>query len=437
MTRRISLCLLLLISCTFSDAQNRNSGFYKDLFMDSGTALNFYDDLPAAKYLGISMERICCFEKDPTKAPENELELMKKVFTGSDGDENGPLLYPDGQPRFKVIYVNGGKSGRHGKVLDSLGRENIRTFVDNGGSYVGTCAGAFLACKGTRSRKTGQYSDYRTYLGIWPGYSVSTGLEKSKTDLRVEKKSALLKYGDFGGDMQVDSVRHNGGCYLDIDTAPAGTEILMRYIADDIEGKEYLHDKVNAWAYKADDRSGRIVVTGSHPERMTSGDRLQMFAGMIEYALDGLGSPVLKGMLVDGEERRMTLRTSDRNPDFTGIGDKQYHHFAIDVPKKCKQVKIELHPCEGYSHFNLFLFAREGGFAFNDDARWFNVSNGAAKTLTVTGPKPGRLYISVFCDDTVETTNTPNGEQYTSGQLVLNGVPYTVTATILTSDSIQ
>ena len=432
-TLTLTLCLAMVLLTTTLQGQSRKSGFYKDLFMDCGIALNTYDDLPAAKFLNLTMERICTYEEgDTSAATAYEHMLMRNVFTGSETDQNGILLYPDGAPRFRVIYVNGGKSTSHGKQIGPEGLENIRKYVAAGGSYVGTCAGAFFASKGTYSRRDSTFKENPYYSGIWPGYAVSTGLNKSATGLTVEKKSPLLKYYDFGGDKTIDSVRHNGGCFMCTDSLPAGTEVLLRFIGDTLKQlKLPIHKEVNAWAYKAGAESGRVVVTGSHPERMIGGDRLQMFSGMIRYAIDGNGTPRIKGELVSGEKREMIRRTPDNDPDYTAIGDLQYHHFTVNVPKGTKKVKIDLKPAKGYAAFDLFLFAAPGKPAFNDNAVWYNVDNGATKTLTIDAPKAGTLYVSVYCDNTVETVQTRWGEQYTGRIEVLNGVPYTITATLI------
>src|SRR5581483_1851230 len=44
-----------------------------------------------------------------------------------------------------VLLQPGGTGGTQGKTLGSEGRERVRTFVSNGGGYVGICAGAYLA----------------------------------------------------------------------------------------------------------------------------------------------------------------------------------------------------------------------------------------------------------------------------------------------------
>ena len=425
--------VLLLAGLQVLPAQNSRNGFYKDLFIDSGVGVDCFYDLPAAKLLGLTVENFTSRDEDGEvdSATVYEKSMMKNIFVGSQLDENGPLLYPDGAPRFRVIYIIGGSATTHGKQLGAEGRGTIRTFYANGGSYIGTCAGAFICSKGTYSYSTGKENDKEAYLGIWPGYTVSTGLDRSYTALAVEKKSPLLKYSDFGGDRRIDSVRHNGGCCIRPDAVPAGTEILARFIADTIDLKHSIHNMGNAWAYKANEKSGRLVVTGSHPERMMGGERLEMFASMLRYAMDGNGAPQVKANLVSGEERVMSCKTSDKKPEFARLGDRQYHHFTIDVPKGAKQVVVELTPGKGASIFDLSLFAASGAPALSDNAQWQNIDYGAQKNLVIDNPKAGKLYISVFCETTVETKATQCGPQYVGHTEVLNGVPYVIKATVI------
>lgn len=412
-----------MAACLSAGAQNRYSGYYKDIFMDGGVMLNSYPDLPAANFLNLSLELLCSSEKEDLTARDTAFQAM--LICGNPLDENGIFLYPDGQPRFRLIYTNGGKATSHGRSLTETGRKNVRQFVAAGGSYLGTCAGAYIASKGV-VRDTG-FVDIPEYYGIWPGYVRGTGLEKSFTSQFVEKKAPLLKYYDFGG-MVIDSVRHNGGCYAWTDGRwPDGTEILLRYDGDTLNLARSIHKKVSGWAYKASERTGRVVVIGSHPERMVSGPRLELMSSMIRYAMDGNGVPVLKGQLANGEKREMFCTTSDENPAFTRIGDRQYHHFVVDVPKGVDTLAITLESKKGYSRFDLYLFASQDGFAFNDSSKWYNVDNGVDKVLYIIKPKAGRYWLSVFCATTVDTEETPYGTNYIGRTDVLNGVPYAIT----------
>ena len=419
--------LVLLMAGTAAFAQPAaqkagDKGYYKDLFMDGGCSLNSYPDLPAADWLGLSMEQL-------STAPRLEMTsldtlMQNYLLVGNRLDENGALLYPDGAPRFRVVYVNGGKALGHTRSLTAEGRERFRTYLKNGGSYVGTCAGAFMVALGSK-RDTG-YVPRPDYLCLYPGWVVGTGLEKSATGMTVEPGSPLLRYYDFGGDMQIDSIRHNGGCYAYMDeNVPAGTEILLRYIGDTLKLKKSIHQKVSAWAWKENAQTGRIVAIGSHPERMVEGDRLELMAALLRYAMDGCGTPRLKGMLSNGETRKMVRTTGDNDPAFTRIGDRQYHHFAVDVPKGVKEIKVELTAPERWTdRFDLWLFADGTDFAFRDNARWKDVRHGTDKSFTIPVAKPGRYYISVFCATTVDTVDTYYGVQYTGRTDVLNGVPY-------------
>ena len=345
---RLSTLLLGLALCVPAVAQR---GYYKDIFMDGGISVSSRTTLPSATVLNLTMDYLTCSShkldgKSAYNAADSIFQL--ELLGGNAMDENGILLYPDGQPRFRMIFMNGGGAARHGASLGEAGRQNIRTFVRNGGSYVGSCAGAFLSSAGALGQDS-QIHHTDCYLGIWPGHTLSTALSDSRTGLTLDAKSPLLKYDDFGGDHRVDSVYHNNGCYALTDSAwPKETEVLLRYDTEGRELKRDINKQAGIWAYKANEYAGRVIACGSHPEGNSSGERLDLMCAMVRYALDGNGSPRLKGELKNGEPRKMTCRTSDQNPDYTRIGDRQYHYFVVDVPKGSREVVLSLDPVFGY-----------------------------------------------------------------------------------------
>ena len=387
----LMLVLPLLVAAVPASAQSgkpRTEGYYKDIFMNGGIGLNAYPDLPAADFLGMSLEQYSSSERTQLVSLDTVLQTI--LLVGSPIDENGILLYP------------------------------------NGGSYLGTCAGAFICAKGV-SRDTG-YVVREDYLAIWPGWTVGTGLENSATGMFVEPGSPLLQYYDFGGDMKIENVRHNGGDYAFMDAdVPAGTEVLLRYDGDTLHLKKSIHKKVSAWAWKESDATGRVVAIGSHPERQITGDRLELMSALIRYAADGNGKTKLKGVLKNGETRTMDRKTCEKDPAHTCIGDLQYHHFAVDVPKGVKEITVELNAPELWTdRFDMWLFADESDFAFKSNARYKDVAHGSEKKLTIPVTKAGRYYISVYCATTVDTVQTPYGDQYCGRIDVLNGVPYCI-----------
>ena len=421
------LTLSLVLSSTGVWAQHANSkGYYKDVFMDSGVNLTSRQDLPAARYLNLDWE-VYYSATGKKGHPITKTDSLMQTFTmvGSEQDQNGILLYPDGEPRFRMIYVNGGKASTHGKSLGEAGRDHFREYLKNGGSYVGTCAGAFLASLGTRTDAGPKDS----YFHLWKGWTVHTALYDVATNLFVEENSPLLKYYSFGNDMRIDSVRHWGGCYLCTEMEyPKGTEVLLRYDYDKekLKNGDMLHKKVSSWAYKENPTSGRLVVIGSHPEGHVSGERLELMAALMRYAMDGNGDPEVKCELQNNVPVEMSKMTIDNDPTHCRIGDRQYHHFKVVVPENTQELKVNLASVDAANTHNLSLFVQPEAFAFNDNSVYKEVSLGINKQLVIEQPKAGTYYISVLGEDTVTAEKGVYGVVYTDNLDVLNGVPYKI-----------
>ena len=325
------------VMCFPGPAQAVLKGYYKDLFMDGGAYLNSRTTLPAASYLGLSMEYI---------ATSSQTEQNKRMVQTDDGDwqdDNGVLLYPDGEPRFRCIYTNGGDSIDHGDSLGGTGRQRVRDFYHNGGSYTGSCAGSAIST--IRVTTTGDPS-YRTeYDRIWPARGHYTQLADSYTGHDIPTGSPLLNYYDFGGDNYVAHVRHNEGNYTIEDDSfywCSGTEVLAKFaepiVGDDTSYQPFLGN-VSAWAYKEDANSGRLCPIGSHPESITSGERRDLMAALLQYAMDGQGDPTVKATLQNNVTRQMNDNSTAGHEK---LGDLQYHHFTDEVPAGMTELRITL-----------------------------------------------------------------------------------------------
>ena len=406
------LAASLLIPAASLSAQN-DDGYYKDIYMDGGMELSSRKDLPATRSLGLSLE-ILRSAKDKERTLADTLQQWNALI-GDVYDTNGLLLYPDGAPRFKLFYVNGGSAGHHGRTLTEAGRARIREYVKAGGSYLGSCAGAYLATTGTTTKL------HPEYIGVYPGICTNAKLADTYVGVTIPENSPALKYFDFDGDRFIDSVYHNGGCYMDYNQMIPGCEALFDYNYP----PKSMHGNAAVWAWKENEATGRVICCGPHPEGKVTGKQLEMFSAMVLYAIEGNGQPRIKGELAQGEAREMTCRTEDNNPDYTRIGDRQYHHFTVRVPEGTDTLRISLKPVKGNEDFNLHLFASSEGPAFRRTSKYKNVMNGTEKTLTVIRPKAGTLYVSVFCETTVEPVLSPvYGTRYNGRLDVLNGVPY-------------
>ena len=387
-----------------------NKSFYKDIFLDAGVGLNPRKSLAAAGYLKLPLEAIDFPRNDATA---EQKALQNEILAGSAEDTNGRLLYPDGQPRYKILFVNGGSSTTHGRSLDEKARENMRLFVHNGGSYVGSCAGAFFACNGYDGKK-----DYPYYLSLLPFIMEHTGMEFSSTGMFIEHNSPLLGYYNYGNDLYVENVYHSKGGYPV--SIPEGVEVLARF---DFPNKENVHLKPSIVAYKTSEMSGRIVTTGSHPEYASDGEIRDLSASMFLYAMDGLGLTSIKGFLQKGKPRLMDKNTEDNQPSYSKIGDKQYHHFVVYIPDNAKKIKVAVN---SHKDCDLALRMAKNTFAYAGDAKYASSKGGPNQMLSVGTLEEGLWYISVQCLTTPTVEQADYGQTYTGRTDVLNGIPYSI-----------
>lgn len=387
-----------------------NRSFYKDVFMDAGIVLTSRKSLAAATYLGLSLEAISLPYSNPSA---EDKALQTAIISGEPDDLNGRLLYPDGQPRYRLLFVNGGTPTSHGVYLGLSGLGNMRTFVENGGSYVGVCAGAMLAANGYDD-----YPNYRFFLSIWPGIMLQSKVRTTRMGMFIEEDSPLLRYFDFGGDNYVADIRHNNGG-VPLELLP-GTEVLAWY---DMPNEPIIHNQPSILAYKKTAKSGRVIMEGSHPEEDTDGECRDLTAAMLLYAMDGVGVTSLKGVLKNGEKRVMNKKSSDNNPAYTRIGDLQTHHFASYIPSGAKNVRVTV---SSSSTCDLALMMNQGTYAYSDVAEYQSAVPGSEQQLSFPTLREGLWFIAVQCLTTVTITDTNYGQEYGGNLEVLNGMPYQI-----------
>jgi hypothetical protein len=85
--------------------------------------------------------------------------------------------------------------------------------------------------------------------------------------------------------------------------------------------------------------------------------------------------------------------------------------------------------------YHLNLYVKRDTFAFRSNADYADTSPGAHKTILVPAPAPGRWFVGVELANTVSTYGD-SCFLYNDSLHVLNGVPYTITATWDTSGAI-
>lgn len=451
-------------------------GYYKSLFVDAGYGLSQYyttSHLPWIPALSMSAD----YEYFDGRETDSVATTTKQreILITSDADANGVLLYPDNSPRFRMVYVNGGSSEEHGETLEIEGCERFHQFFHNGGSYVGTCAGSFMATTWYTTNSGGNtYSRYNNpalsnhnhTFGIWPGTIRHTRMPvsvNSKTGYRsiYTAMKAKCSFAGFSEGDTIELVRHHGGSFLnnhDKNKNIEGAEELFSYqyteqvqsdasTTDGYSAEDHSYTEANLtlplfnsspsttgeycpkvnytsiWAYKKPDgTTGRAVLCGSHPESEKSGKKLNLMKGMVSYALEGTGNPKVKQNIAIGDV--VTMDASD-----TKIGDRQYHHFTFDVPSE-GGVKVSLNGIGG-TDANLYLALKRGDFAWMSDADYVLCTSGNHKTFKIKSIPEGKWYLSVYCASTVIAYDASEGSsihyfEYFDPNSVLNGVPYTI-----------
>ena len=164
---------ILFIATSFLYNTEAIEGFYKDVFEDEGTGLSGANLDRNCKYIGFTMERL---------NTNSDLTKQAEIMIENDNDDNGYLLYPDGEPRFAIIYYHGGYMA-HSSNLGEEGRERIRCHYYNGGSQFGSAAGSYMLS-----------SSNSTYFRLWPGRMNGPNCSTTKLDYEIPVNSPLLNY---------------------------------------------------------------------------------------------------------------------------------------------------------------------------------------------------------------------------------------------------
>lgn len=412
MKNALTVFMILICSELVTEAKSID-GFYCDFYNDMGTGLGGTWAVPTVAFLGWREEGI--------KTSSNKT-LQSSIMVENTNDVNGVLLYPDGQPRFALIYSHGGVMS-HSNDLGEKGRKNIRDHYFHGGCHVGSCAGSYMLS-----------SMQQTYYCIWAGSIDMSEFNAggTTTDSRIPKESPLLKYGfDFGGDLLVAKVRlNNGGSVLlnmPNKPVPAGTEILSLH--ENVPTNPKMTGHCNCWGWKGHDTTGRVIGICPHPESNADGEIRDYMAAILLHALAGMAKPPVKGKLENGVVRVMNKATGDNDPAYTKIGDLQYHHFMIDLKTDIENFSLQLEGKDGFD-FNLYL--KKGSYALDSCADYKQTGAGAKKTITVQKLDQGIWYAGVKCMTTVTSTKKTSGSdtyyEYTGKLDVLNGVDYNVKA---------
>ena len=114
---------------------------------------------------------------------------------------------------YDVVIFAGGSASKQAEAIGEIGLEAVRRFVEQGGGYIGICAGAYLATSGSAS----------TRLNLIDAVTASPKWQRGRGNVEMELTDAGLKImGDPEGRF---AVHYENGPIV----KPAGREDLPDY----------------------------------------------------------------------------------------------------------------------------------------------------------------------------------------------------------------
>jgi glutamine amidotransferase-like uncharacterized protein len=185
---------------------------------------------------------------------------------------------------FDVVAFTGGTASGQAATLGDEGRSNVKKFVEQGGGYMGICAGAYLACNG-----------FDWAIGVLDAKTVSSKWQRGQGVVQIELTSEGQKLlGQTGKDFEVKYengpiITHNKGQLPPFKT-------LAVYRSEKAEHGSPVGVMVNSPAIVTSTcGKGRVVVISPHPEQSKGAE------SMISAAIK---------LLVNKDNRLLTPRDS-------------------------------------------------------------------------------------------------------------------------------
>lgn len=154
-----------------------------------------------------------------------------------------------------LIVFPGGRDCFYHADLDGEGTDKIRSFVENGGAYLGICAGAYFACEEIEFEKGGNLEVCgKRSLMFYPGLALGPayGNNKYRYDNLHGIEAAHLSWND-----DRFHAYYNGGCtFIDADKY-SSVKVLSSYLELESEPPAVILCHVG---------KGKAMLTGVHLE---------------------------------------------------------------------------------------------------------------------------------------------------------------------------
>lgn len=176
---------------------------------------------------------------------------------------------------FDAVIFTGGSGSKQAEGLQLAGVDEVRKFVENGGGYIGICAGAYLACDG-----------FSWSAKLLNAKTVSQKWRRGKGNVEIELTDEGKKIlGDYPGTI---SVKYNNGPIIKTASNSALPEYIpLAYFRTEMaENETPAGVMVNSPAIVASTfGKGKLITISPHPEQ-TDG-----LSDIVKRAVDWVSKP--------------------------------------------------------------------------------------------------------------------------------------------------
>lgn len=163
------------------------------------------------------------------------------------------LIEEEWEKETKLLVIPGGRDIPYDRNLRGKGTEKIRRFVEEGGSYLGICAGAYFGCSEVIFEKGKPLEVHeKRDLKFFPGAAVGTLY--GAPFCYVSKKGLYPSEISFEG--KTLYLYYNGGCTFKNATSHPSVKVLAEYQDADHQSA-IIHCKVG---------KGNVILSGVHFE---------------------------------------------------------------------------------------------------------------------------------------------------------------------------
>jgi glutamine amidotransferase-like uncharacterized protein len=194
---------------------------------------------------------------DPRESSMAALYWMFRWMNATVEIVNSSAIRQGALEEFHVVAVPGGYAYNYYLDLGNVGANAIRDFVDGGGSYWGSCAGAYYACQEFEWSEYGETGTYYYGLKLFPGRGVGPIVEiadwpdVAMTTIQMNTSNGLI---DVSQEPSGHSMMYYGGPYFETEGVD-GITTIATYAFNDMPA-------MIAFEYG----EGRVFLTGPHPE---------------------------------------------------------------------------------------------------------------------------------------------------------------------------